>query len=175
MLKDTSRGGYQCRQLDIFVSEDISVLHANFDTRLALEAEKLEDVAKVLQPELRMAATALVGAAVFLHAVHRLLAAILVAADVDHKTVLYAYTVTAALVHSGRDAAYRNGCGQLERWRGQLARAQETDLAVHEFLQATLAEYAAAHAVTPPVGLKIRKVLQAAFRAAALDVTHVRE
>ena len=103
-----------------------------------------------------MTAKPLVCAAILLQTVHRGLAAVLVAADVDDKAV-------------------RDGGGKLEGRRGQLAGAEWADLAVHEFLEAAGAEHAETHAVAPPVGHEIGKVLQPAFVAAALDVAHVRE
>lgn len=76
-------------------------LHSYFDTSLALEATELEDIAQVLEAKLRVAAAALVGATVLFHAIHRLLAAVLVTADVDHETVLKKRTVIFSPVHTG--------------------------------------------------------------------------
>ena len=131
-------------------------LHAYFNTCLALQAEALEDVAEVFEAKLRVAAEPLVGAAVLLQAVHGLLAAVLVAAHIDHEAV-------------------RDGGGQLEGGGRELAGTQRADLAVHKLLKATRAEHAEADVVAPPVGHQVWEVLQAAFLAATLDVAAVGE
>lgn len=138
---------------NIFLSERIQ-LDTYFDSSFAFQTKELKDVQKILEAELRVAAEPVVGAAVLLQAVHGHLAAILIAAHVDHEAV-------------------GDRRRELEGGGGQLAGTQRAYLAVHELFEPALAEHAEAHPVAPPIRHQVRELLQAAFVAQALDVADV--